>query len=253
MKRARFQGTLNILKFNRKFYLIGASLLILFILISYFLSFPTWITWTCTLVILYGLLSSIIVSAIVYDISEFYTLNWLKKLNLNDHSESLKVNIHSGFDDTSQGIANLFPNSDLTVFDFYNPELHTEPAIVIARKKSQIHPSTLSIATHHIPLPDASVDALFLIFSIHEIRENNERIHFLKECKRVCKSNGKIIIVEHLRDLPNFLAFTIGFTHFFSKAVWRNNFESAGFTSITEYKFTSFVSLFILSNDRNTP
>jgi hypothetical protein len=35
-------------------------------------------------------------------------------------------------------------------------------------------------------------------------------------------------MVEHLRDFPNFLAFSVGFTHFFSKRVWKKAFEKAG-------------------------
>ncbi len=51
-------------------------------------------------------------------------------------------------------------------------------------------------------------------------------------------------MVEHLRDFPNFVAFTIGFTHFFSKAIWKKAFEEAGFNSIKETKFTPFMSIF---------
>ena len=52
-------------------------------------------------------------------------------------------------------------------------------------------------------------------------------------------------MVEHLRDFPNFLAFSIGFTHFFSKKTWKNAFERAGFSSFAENKFTAFMSIFI--------
>jgi hypothetical protein len=51
-------------------------------------------------------------------------------------------------------------------------------------------------------------------------------------------------MVEHLRDLPNFLAFSIGFTHFFSRSEWKNAFQRAGFASFEEAKFTPFMSVF---------
>jgi hypothetical protein len=51
-------------------------------------------------------------------------------------------------------------------------------------------------------------------------------------------------MVEHLRDFPNFVAFSVGFTHFFSRAVWKNAFKNAGFTSFQETKFTPFMSIF---------
>ncbi len=92
---------------------------------------------------------------------------------------------------------------------------------------------------------DHSVDLIFLLSAVHEIRSNDEKIQFLKEFYRVCKPNGKVIMVEHLRDFPNFLAFSVGFTHFFSKKIWRNAFKNSGFTTFEEVKFTPFMSIFI--------
>ena len=121
---------------------------------------------------------------------------------------------------------------------------HTEAAIVRARKVSMVYPSTQQIDASRIPLDDNSADHIFLVSAIHEIRKQEEKVAFLKECRRVCKPEGKVIVVEHLRDFPNFLAFTIGFTHFFSKATWVKAFQEAGFTSISESKFTPFMSVF---------
>ena len=133
---------------------------------------------------------------------------------------------------------------ELSVYDFYNEDRHTEPAIARARKVSLIYPNTKQIASNSIPIEDGSIDIVFLLSSAHEIREFKEKIVFLKECRRICKPNGKVIMVEHLRDFPNFLAFTIGFTHFFSKKVWEDAFISAGFTKLREKKFTPFMSIF---------
>ena len=249
MNRTTLQGTRNILRFNWKFYLMGFILLALLIACIELISFPIWLSTLALLIVGYGLITPLVVSAIVYDFSNFYSLHWLRDLKLPHSLETTNVNIHSGFDETSNAISQLFPSSKLEVMDFYNPTLHTEPAIVIARKHSEVHPHTISIPTHDIPLNDDSVDHIFLIFSIHEIRDENERIQFLKECRRICKIHGKIIIVEHLRDIPNFLAFSIGFNHFYSKRKWMSNFKAAGFTSISKNKFTPFVTIFILNND----
>ena len=51
-------------------------------------------------------------------------------------------------------------------------------------------------------------------------------------------------MVEHLRDIPNFFAFSIGFTHFFSSKTWKYVFKKAGFQSISETKFTPYMSVF---------
>ena len=93
-------------------------------------------------------------------------------------------------------------------------------------------------------MSDKSIDVVFLLSAAHEIRSYNEKVIFLKECRRICKPQGHIIMVEHLRDIPNFLTFSIGFTHFFSKKTWKRAFKEAGFTSFNETKFTAFMSIF---------
>jgi ubiquinone/menaquinone biosynthesis C-methylase UbiE len=186
----------------------------------------------------------LIVSAYVYDFSGYYNLNWLKRFNITDSEGKQILNINAGFDETSFIIKNLFPQSDLKAFDFYNAEQHTEPAIIRARKVSLVYPNTQQIKSTYIPLEDNSVDIIFLLSAAHEIRSYNEKVQFLSECHRLCKPNGRVIMVEHLRDFPNFLAFSIGFTHFFSKEVWKKAFKEAGFLSFNETKFTPFMSVF---------
>ena len=244
IKRKPFQGVLNILSFNRHFYILGLAALALLIA-SYFLYiWPASLFWTISLLFSYALIMPLSVAAYVYDLSGYYELEWLKCLNLPDAEDYQNVNINAGFDETSFIIKHLLPKSDLKVFDFYNPSQHTEPAIIRARKVSLVYPNTQQINSGHIPLNDNSVDVIFLLSAAHEIRSHNERIQFLKECRRVCKPNANLILVEHLRDFPNFIAFSIGFTHFFSKKVWQQSFEEAGFSTFSETKFTPFMSIF---------
>ncbi len=244
IKRRNFQGVLNILSFNRHFYLYGLLILALIITSHLIFNWSDRFYWLIVLAFLYGLIMPLIISAYVYDFSGYYNFNWLKRYNIVDAESKLLLNINAGFDETSFVIKNKFPLADLKVFDFYNVEQHTEPAIVRARKVSLIYPGTRQIKTNSIPLHDKSVDVIFLLSAAHEIRSNEEKIQFLIECRRLCKPNGEVIMVEHLRDFPNFLAFSVGFTHFFSSRVWRSAFEQAGFTSFEETKFTPFMSIF---------
>ena len=243
-KRRRFQGVLNILSFNRHFYFIGIGVLLLVFASSLFIEWPSLLFWLIIGAFLYGLIMPLIISAYVYDFSGFYEFNWLK--DVTDYSEEVKhiTNINAGFDETSFIIESKFPNSDLKVFDFYNAKTHTEAAIIRARKVSLIYPNTRSIASNSIPLKDKSIDIVFLLSAVHEIRSQDEKIIFLKECHRICKPYGKVIMVEHLRDFPNFIAFSVGFTHFFSRTVWKKAFDSAGFKFFQEKKFTPFMSVF---------
>jgi len=244
LKRRKFQGVLNILSFNRHFYVIGLGVLFLLLLIYSWAGWKPVFFWLTLAAFAYGLIMPLIVSAYVYDFSGYYKLHWLNAVVREPEKVKQIVNINAGFDETSFIIKDKFPNSSIRVFDFYNAKQHTEPAIVRARQVSLVYPDTQSIASHSIPLPDHSADLIFLLSAAHEIRSHQEKIQFLTECHRICRPSGQIIMVEHLRDFPNFLAFSVGFTHFFSRSVWRNAFERAGFSTFQETKFTRFMSIF---------
>ena len=244
IKRRKFQGVLNILSFNRHFYVYGLLVLTLIIVSHMIFGWSNVLYGVILFAFIYGLIMPLIVSAYVYDYSGYYNFTWLKNFSIATSNPKQILNINAGFDETSFIINNIFPQADLKVFDFYNAERHTEPAIIRARKVSIVYPDTQQIATHSIPLQDHSVDIIFLLSAAHEIRLQEEKIVFLKECHRVCKPNATIIMVEHLRDFPNFLAFSIGFTHFFSKQTWKKAFEKAGFSTFEETKFTPFMSIF---------
>ena len=244
IKRKKFQGVLNILSFNRHFYVFGLLALALIITSHILFSWSAILYWIIVAAFIYGLVMPLLVSAYVYDFSGFYNFDWLKNLTSLDSKDNLNLNINAGFDETSFILKNKFPQSDLKVFDFYNAKKHTEPAIVRARKVSVVYPNTQQITSNKIPLKDNSVDLIFLLSAVHEIRKQEEKIQFLKECRRVCKPNATVIMVEHLRDFPNFLAFSIGFTHFFPRKIWEKAFKEAGFSSFNETKFTSFMSIF---------
>ena len=242
--RRKFQGVLNILSFNRHFYVIGLGILAVLIASRFFINWSDAIFWLIIVAFLYGLIMPLIVSAYVYDFSGYYDFHWLDNQLSDEEKAKLLVNINAGFDETSFIIKNRFPGSDLKVFDFYNAKQHTEAAIKRARKVSLTYPNTQQIPSDSIPLEDDSADVVFLLSAAHEIRSQDEKVRFLEECYRVCKSDGKVIMVEHLRDFPNFLAFSVGFTHFFSRATWKKAFKRAGFSSFQETKFTPFMSIF---------
>lgn len=244
LKRRKFQGVLNILSFNRHFYVAGFLDLIGIIASSFIFDWPMPIFYLVITALLYGLLMPLLVSAYVYDFSGYYDFHWLKQFELKDKPSQQILNINAGFDETSFILHDIFPESELKVFDFYDAKRHTERAIVRARKVSMVYPDTQQISTASIPLDDNSTDMIFLLSAAHEIRKFEEKLQFLKECHRVCKPGAKIIMVEHLRDLPNFLAFTVGFFHFFSKRTWQKAFAAAGFSAFTETKFTPFMSVF---------
>jgi SAM-dependent methyltransferase len=246
--RKPFQGVLNIIRFNWHFYAISVAMLGVLLFVRNLLpeSYHTFIAIFCLLAFL-GVFISLLVSFYIYDISELYHFIWLKDIHLPENAKI--ININSGFDETSHLLAIKYKDASLNIFDFYNPVNHTEISIKRARKAYPPYPSTQSVSTTHLPLANQSVDAVFAILSAHEIRNEEERILFFRELFRVVTPDGKIVIVEHLQDFANFMAYNIGFLHFHSRKTWLKAFAASGFNLRKEIKITPFISTFIL--DKN--
>ncbi len=245
--RKPFQGVWNIIRFNWHFYAL-AILSILILLTPLFSESYRFYTIILAILIFLTTLISLIVSFYVYDLSDFYKMDWLDDLGISAKEKML--NINAGFDETSVLLKSKFPSSELLVFDFYDPTLHTEVSIKRARLAYPPFPNTQSVKTKQLPLDDASVDQIFLIFAAHEIRLAEERNQFFKELNRILKTDGQIVLVEHLRDLPNLLAYNLGFFHFMPLVAWKGTFESSQLYISNEKKMTAFVSAFILEKSQ---
>ena len=241
--RKPFQGVGNIIRFNWHFYLLAIIILLSLLTLSKYIDEPfRFYSIIICVSVCITILISLLVSLYVYDLSGLYNFKWLKESN----TQGLIVNINAGFDETSILLKEKYRNVELIVFDFYDPLKHTEVSIKRARKAYPIFPGTKEIRTATLPLADNSVDKVFVILAAHEIRNEAERVEFFKELKRIIKPEGQIFITEHLRDVVNFLAYTIGFFHFYSKSSWLNTFKSAGLNIKNEIKLTPFISTFIL-------
>ena len=249
--RGPFQGVTNIIRFNWHFYLLAVAILVILILL-----FPHTggLMHVAFLLLIAGItittLTSLIISWYIYDASQLYQLNWLDNFGLS--SATHLINIHAGFDETSALLQAKFPHATLNVLDFYNPAKHTEVSIKRARKAYPPFPGTQSVSTTTLPVSAASAEAVFVILSAHEIRDAAERTAFFLELKRGIKPFGKIIVTEHLRNVPNFLAYTIGFFHFLSRNTWLRTFKAAGLTIVAEQKITPFITTFVLQQHGNT-
>ena len=192
-------------------------------------------------------LLSVSITWYVYDASGLYTLGWLKRVPLPVNP--LVLNVTAGFDETSALLQQALQPSALTALDFYDAQRHIEISIKRARNAYPPFPGTVPCSTDRIPLPTESVQLVTALLAAHEIRNDAERIAFFEELHRVLTSNGSIVVLEHLRDVPNFIAYTIGFLHFHSRDTWRNTFRQSGFMVATEYSITPFLTAFILKKN----
>ncbi len=247
--RKPFQGVLNIIRFNWHFYFLAISLLFFLVAIANKINEP----YRSYLIIIFIVVSatifiSLAVSFYVYDLSGLYNLKWIGQQN----TKEVIVNINAGFDETSILLKEKFKNAELIALDFYDPLKHTEISIKRAREAYPPFHNTKQVETTNLKLADNSADKIFVILSAHEIRNENERATFFKELKRILKPGGRIFITEHLRDSANFLAYNIGFFHFYSKSTWLKTFEAAELKIQNELKLTPFISTFILEKNGNS-
>jgi SAM-dependent methyltransferase len=248
--RKRFEGVTNIIRFNWHLYLLPLKLVIILFLAASFSgsSYTAW-AFLLSVLIIAPVIISLAVSFYIYDLSTLYRLDWLSMASPG----ATILNINAGFDETSHLLQLKYPASALIVYDFYNPAKHTEISIRRARRAYPPFPGTQPINTRSLPLQHNSVDTICLIFAAHEIREDEERTAFFKELHRVLAPGGKIIVTEHLRDLPNFLAYTIGFFHFLSKNTWLTTFGKASLAISHTIKTTPFITTFILEKNGTAP
>jgi SAM-dependent methyltransferase len=190
--------------------------------------------------------ASLIASWWVYDLSGMYELRWLAALM--KHSGRW-VSIHAGLDGFTAPARVLFECEPMSVLDIYDPREMTERSIARARLTQKPHPRTLIANSGKLPLPDASCDAILLLFAAHELRSTAAREKLFREMRRLLAQDGKIIVAEHLRDVANFAAFGPGFLHFISRDLWLEAFAAAGLSVESEIKITPFVRAFVLRSD----
>lgn len=162
--------------------------------------------------------ASLTASHRIYDRSELYDLSWLRSLWPAEPRSIL--NAHAGFDETSSRLRSMFPEARLQVLDFYDPERNPEPSIARARAAFPPERGAIRVGASQWPVPDRSADAVLVFLAAHEMRKPDDRQELFAELRRVTAAEGRIVIVEHLRDAANFGAFGPGFLHFLPRRVW---------------------------------
>jgi len=241
MTRTTYQGLQQIFNYNRPFYIRTLSGVIAIVILSAWLPFAL----RAFLLIaagaaLFWISASLAVSHYVYDRSPFYTLDWLPACL--SRPPARWINIHSGIDECSPGIASMFPGCEGQIVDIYDPHEMTEPSIEYARRLTAASSPTADWRA--LPASDQQFDAAFLIFAAHELRAHDARAQLFREVARVLRAGGELVLVEHSRDWANFVAFGPGFLHFFSERTWRDAANAAGLSLRLHRRLTPFVHVY---------
>ncbi len=247
--RSPFQGVLTIIRFNWHLYLIAGFGIVLAVMFASGLTATDKIIIT-GLAILTALTMglSLAVSYYVYDRSDLYSFNWV---DADPHTAAV-INITAGFDESSIALRTIFPSATLTVFNFYDSKKHTAVSIRRAQKVYPSYPNTITVSTTSLPANTPTADKIFLILAAHEIRNTDERIAFFNGTSKLLKENGEIVVVEHVRNTPNILAYSAGVLHFHSRKTWLQTFGAANLAIAGEQKITPFITVFTLKKYGST-
>jgi len=245
-KRERYRGMWQVVKYNS-----GSYAWALLVICAAWISFPYAKPLPERMAVVgiaapfvFWLFSSILVSHYVYDFSPLYDLNWLRR-ELSKEPQRW-INVHAGVDETSLRLAQLFPTAAGEILDVHDPQEMTEASIGRAHRMHRSLHQARKANWRALPIADGTIDAAFLFFVAHELREDEARTQLFREVARVLRGDGELSVVEHLRDCANFLAFGPGFLHFFSRSKWLQTASAAGLQVRTEKSITPFVRVFIL-------
>jgi SAM-dependent methyltransferase len=242
--RRPYQGVLQILRFNATKYLAAAAGILTAALVWPLL--PSWGRIALALGIAplaFWLVSSLIVSHYVYDRFPLYDFRPIGAQLARVPRRW--INIHSGFDETSERLAEAFPGSRGDVVDIFDVRLMTERSIRQAQRMNRSAMAAIPGRYDELPFGSESFDAAFAIFAAHELRRHKQRVRLFGEIARVLNSSGELLLMEHVRDWRNFLAFGPGYLHFFSQRAWQSAAVEAGLNLEKEFTRTPFVRVYV--------
>lgn len=244
-KRGPWDGMLAIVHFNWPFYAVALLVLLAGIagLFAGGLMAPG--AGLIVLGCLWFLVGSLGVSHWVYDRSDLYRWAWLSRVLQNQSPDNILL-CHSGFDEASEMLKPRYPSAEWTVLDHFDPAVMTETSIRRARKLFPPTPGTVSAKYDHWPLANGTQNVVFGLLAIHELRTAPERAAWFRQAGRCLSADGAVVLVEHVRDFANCMAFGPGFLHFHSVASWRKSWEAAGFIQRDHFRITPFVRVFVL-------
>lgn len=244
--RSQYEGLKRVIRFNWQYYLAALVLNLAFATAAAVLELPPAVRLLLVAgVVLTTALSitSLAASHWVYDRSSLSAYLWLRQLS---PSPERVVTAVAGYDETGGKLVSVYPNADISMVNFYKSLPIKEPSIIRAASQYPVAGRILSEELSGWPLQDGAADLVLVMFAAHEIRQKNDRDRFFAECARVVNSDGQVVLVEHLRDASNFVAYGPGAFHFLPKSEWLRCAKSSGLEISKEFKITPFVGVFVL-------
>jgi SAM-dependent methyltransferase len=192
-------------------------------------------------------LGSLAVSHYVYDRSPLVSGVWVPPL-LGTPARGWAT-IHAGLDAEVELDA-VMSGACVARLDIFDAATMTSPSIARARATTPRAKQASPCSFAALALESGACDAIVVAFTAHEIRDRGAREAFFDELRRSLCPGGRILLVEHLRDWANFLAFGPGFLHFVSRDEWLRLAAHAKLEVASETRVTPWVMALALERPR---
>jgi ubiquinone/menaquinone biosynthesis C-methylase UbiE len=234
LRHGQYSGTLSTLLYNWPIF--GGTLFFGVVTVTA----STWLAspWNWLLLIAglgsFGLILNILfASFIVYDWGHKREYDRLLEL-AGLHSANVVIDITCGKLRGTQGLLSRLKQGHYFLIDIYDGQKMTDSALRRAREMAPPLESDRRIyrrtgQAESLPIPHNWADLVYCSFSLHELQHSQDRQKIFAEFARILKPNGKLLMAEHGRDLPNFVAFGLGVFSFLTPAAWDKYMREAGF------------------------
>jgi SAM-dependent methyltransferase len=155
------------------------------------------------------------------------------------------LNLTTGFDDSTPTLRQRL-GGEGRALDVFDPMKDHEPALQRARDRFPPAGRPVAATLLDDAIEAASADAVLMLMSAHEAH-GPDRVELFRSAARALTPDGRLVVVEHLRDLANSLAFGPGAWHFSTRTEWLAVAEAAGLALTIETRLSPFVAGFVFS------
>jgi ubiquinone/menaquinone biosynthesis C-methylase UbiE len=236
-------GLGRMVRFNWPDYLLAAGVILVSLVVAIPVSAPfpgllTVLAIPAAVVAAWFVVASLVAGWWIYDRSRLY--DWAWAASLLERSPARWANVTVGFDESSVRLREVLGAGGTTI-DVFDAAGMTEASIRRARASRAPIDGTIRCRLDDLPFGDGSLDAAFVIFAAHEVRDPAGREALFDELARVVRRAGAVVLVEHPRSLPNLIVFGPGAGHFLPRAEWRRLASRSGFRLQETRSMTPFV------------
>jgi SAM-dependent methyltransferase len=242
-----FAGARTVVRMNwTRYVLAGVIVLATAVSMAFRLSPMVRIAlWSGASLALFWSIMSVVGAYLVYDRSALYRFDWLG--DVLDAPPARWANIHSGLNSLPRTmLRRLFPKASGVTIDIFDLAEMTEPSIHRVHALLPPDPHSICGRFDDLPMLTGDADAAFIVLAAHELRRDEARLAFFRELHRIVRPGGTVVLVEHTRNLANFIAFGPGAFHVYPRKLWLRAASATGFEPAREVPFTPLARAMIL-------